>query len=411
MDKTRKKEELLKYYNDNKPQLREKLLDLMREMVAQKTINVISEKMDSFPFLKHRGEEYRVGDIAIRELEKLGIKYDIFARQKERPNIIAHYGKNTGGSRLLVASHMDIVPPGDGWNTDPFDIVLKDGIAYGRGVLDNKGPLVSSIIALEILKNVIKEEDIQGDFQVAFLSDEEAHEDVDYGIGYLLDEKLIDPNCAIIPDVGGNMLEIDIAEKGRVVAKVIAKGVQAHGSTPERGDNAINRMARYLTNLEKYTLEHGEDLILGMPTVNVGEIKGGSAPNIVPSVCEAILDIRLVKDMTPDRIKDELYNILPEEKDQIEIIMHGGTYPHSISPDNDLVRSIIDNSREYFNKDPKPFGSGGGTYAKKLNLCGIKAVGWGPGDDNAFHMTNEYVEIEQLMDFSVLICLIAMDLI
>lgn len=411
MDLNQKKQDIINYFSKNKEILREKLINLLGEMVAQRTVNVITEKMPDFPFLKHRGEEYRVGDIAVRELEKLGVKYEVFAKQKERPNIITHYGSNKKNKRLFIASHMDIVPPGDGWETDPFNMQIKNGIAYGRGVLDNKGPLVSSIIAIEILKNVLKEDEIEGDFQVAFLSDEEAHEEKDYGIGYLLEEKLINPTYAIIPDIGGNMLEIDIAEKGRVVARVIAKGKQAHGSTPERGDNAINRMARFLSRLEKHELDHGEDLILGGPTVNVGEIKGGSAPNIVPSVCEAILDIRLVKDMTPEKIIGELLGLIPEERDKIEVIIKGGTYPHSISPENELVQSIIENSKKYFNKAPKPFGSGGGTYAKKLNMCGITAVGFGPGDDNAFHMTNEYVEIEQLLDFSVLICLIALDLI
>ncbi len=411
MDRNQKKNEIIRYYNENRERFREKLVKILKEMVAQKTINVVTEKMPEFPFLKHRGEEYRVGDIAIKELEKLGIRYEVFSKQKERPNIIGHYGKNTAEKRLFIASHMDIVPPGDGWQTDPFDMKLTGNKAYGRGVLDNKGPLVSSIIALEILKNTVAESEIEGDFQVAFLSDEEAHEEVDYGIGYLLEDKLINPTYAIIPDIGGNMLEIDIAEKGRVVAKVIARGVQAHGSTPERGDNAINRMARFLTKLENYTLEHGNDEILGMPTVNTGEIRGGSAPNIVPSVCEAVLDIRLVKDMTPDKIKKELEQLLCDEKDWIDIIIRGGTYPHSIDPENELVKSVIDNSRKYFHLEPKPFGSGGGTYAKKLNMCGIKAIGFGPGDDNAFHMANEYVEIDQLLDFSALICLIALDLI
>jgi len=60
---------------------------------------------------------------------------------------------------------------------------------------------------------------------------------------------------------------------------------------------------------------------------------------------------------------------------------------------------------------PVPFGLGGGTFAKGMNFHGILSVGYGPGDDTAFHMTNEYVEIEQLYIFAHLICLIALDLI
>ena len=56
-------------------------------------------------------------------------------------------------------------------------------------------------------------------------------------------------------------------------------------------------------------------------------------------------------------------------------------------------------------------GQGGGTYAKTLCLNGIAAVGWGPGDDNAFHVANEYVEIKQLVDFALMTCLLAVDLL
>jgi acetylornithine deacetylase/succinyl-diaminopimelate desuccinylase-like protein len=60
---------------------------------------------------------------------------------------------------------------------------------------------------------------------------------------------------------------------------------------------------------------------------------------------------------------------------------------------------------------PEVFGMGGGTFAKTLNLAGITAVGWGPGDDDAFHVTNEYVDIRQLLAFCRLTCLIAADLL
>ena len=73
--------------------------------------------------------------------------------------------------------------------------------------------------------------------------------------------------------------------------------------------------------------------------------------------------------------------------------------------------SIILFSVLYLEFTPEPFGMGGGTFAKDLNHKGIIAVGFGPGDGEAAHIANEYVEIKQLVDFAYLICMVALDLL
>ena len=84
---------------------------------------------------------------------------------------------------------------------------------------------------------------------------------------------------------------------------------------------------------------------------------------------------------------------------------------HGVNPDNEVVDAIKKNAQEVLGFEPKTFGMGGGTYAKTMNLAGILAVGWGPGDDEAYHVANEYVEIKQLVDFAELTCLLAIDLL
>jgi acetylornithine deacetylase/succinyl-diaminopimelate desuccinylase-like protein len=310
-----------------------------------------------------------------------------------------------------MACHMDVVPPGPGWDTDPFVMTEKDGKVYGRGVLDNKGPLASSMLAAYVLKTVLGDEAFSGALQVSALADEEAADPdgEDYGIHFLMEEKRIHPTFAIIPDIGENMEKIDIAEKGRVVIQVTANGVQAHGSTPHLGVNAIHKMARFLTLLENYTLKHEPDPVLGSPTFNVGEIHGGAAANIVPSTCTVDIDLRLVPGETPEGVLKEL-TVLAEQVDgDFELTLKDASHPHAIDPDNILVRSIQANA-PFFGLHPEPFGMGGGTFAKGMNEHGILSVGFGPGDDTAFHVANEYVEIRQLVTFAHLICLIAIDL-
>jgi succinyl-diaminopimelate desuccinylase len=375
---------------------------------------VDSEKLSDHPYLTIRGEEYRVAEIVTREFQDWGIPFESHARMEGRPNVIGRLGRGESGRRLLMPAHMDIVPAGDGWDTDPFEAVEQDGRLVGRGTIDNKGPLAATMIAAAILKEEGLDKLLSGELLVAALADEEAEDPdgIDYGIGYLLEEKLIAPTFAVIPDIGENMKSIDVAEKGRVVIKIIATGRQAHGSTPERGINAVFMMASLVREIERLELEHQVHDVLGSPSLNLGEMHGGAAPNIVPGSCTVYLDIRTVPGMTRDGVVDQLKGCGAKVANGVfDFQVMSWNEPHGIDPKNELVRAIQANTKDVLGFTPEPFGMGGGTYAKTLNLDGVLAVGWGPGDDEAFHVANESVEIGQLVDFALLTGLIAFDLL
>ena len=402
------------YFADHQSELRAKVIDLVREMVAEKTVNVVSEKLNEHPHLKFRGEEYRVASIVKRELLAYGIPYDEHARQEGRPNVIGKLGRNTSGERLLMPAHMDIVPAGDGWDTDPYVVVEKDGQLIGRGTLDNKGPLVSILIAAKVLRELGLDAQLTGQLQIAALADEEAEDPdgIDYGIGYLVDEGLIDPTCAVIPDIGENMVGIDVAEKGSTVFKITAFGRQAQGSTPERGINAVYMMARLVTAIEQMKLDCEQHPVLQDASLNLGEIHGGAAPNIVPGTCLITIDIRIVPGMTKEGVLGQLQACADTVRDgRFEIEIMSWSEPHAIDPDNRVVQAIQKRARDVLGVEARAFGMGGCTYAKTLNLSGVLAVGWGPGDDEAFHVANEYVDIQQLIDFAQLTCLLSLDLL
>src|SRR5262249_5852230 len=155
---------------------------------------------------------------------------------------------------------------------------------------------------LMILKKY--EEFVDGEFVFGAVGDEEVG--VGVGIEYLIEQKLIDCTDAVIPDIAGEMREINVAEKGRVLLKVRAFGKQAHAMNPAKGVNAIHAMSRFLLALEQVELRHRTHPILGGPTINTGLITGGIAPNAVASDCEVTLDIRYVPSQTPAGIRDEI---------------------------------------------------------------------------------------------------------
>jgi acetylornithine deacetylase/succinyl-diaminopimelate desuccinylase family protein len=417
MTPAEKKATLKAWFEAHRAEVRRRIVDLTLEMVRQPTVNVVPDKMAEHPYLKIRGEEWRVAEIVTRELTKAGVRFESHSRMEGRPNVISHVGTNASGQRLLVAAHMDVVPSGpkEDWKTltDPFAAVEKDGMLYGRGVIDNKGPLASALVGALMLKDVLGDAALAGELQIAAFSDEEATgpDGVDYGVEFLLENKLLDATFAIIPDIGDHMQKIDIAEKGGGVMKVTARGVQAHGSTPERGVNAIHKMAKLLSKLEPFPFVFEPHPVLGGPTINVGEINGGAAPNIVPGTCTISIDLRLVPGQTMQQIKAQIEELARPIADDFVVEIANARVAHAVPPDNPLVKAVQANTKATLGFEPEVMGMGGVTFAKWLNLHGIQSIGWGPGDDNAFHVVDEWVPIDELVDFSLLIALTALDLV
>jgi len=388
----------------------------MRPFIVDLTLRICRERtvdyfVDDFPAggpdgMASPGEEGKVVAILAGELDRLGIPYTTHAKVPGRDNLLARVGRGLPGYRTLMALlHTDVVPSGSpsDWKFAPFEPFEKDGKLYGRGVLDDKGPLASAFATLAILKRY--EQELPGEFIFGAVADEEVG--VGVGADYLIEEGLIRCTDAVIPDIAGDMKEINVAEKGRVVLKVRARGKQAHAMNPEKGINAIHGMARFLLALESHTLKHTVHPVLGGPTVNTGLIRGGIAPNAVPGDCEATLDIRYVPSQTAEGVRDEVLAVARS------VAMAGVTFeaeiyqdalPCEVSPDAGIVKAILEQA-----PDARVIGSGGGTFAKPLVLAGVEAVGWAPGNEATYHEPNEEIEIDQLTEYAGRLANLAMD--
>ena len=384
--------------------LRSFIVDLTLRICRERTVNYSPE---DFPAggpdgMTSPGQEGKVAAVLAGELKKLGVRSTTHAKVPGRDNLLATVGRGQPGFRhMLVLLHTDVVPSGapSDWKFAPFAPFEKDGKLYGRGVLDDKGPLVAAFAALRILK--AHEDRINGAFTFGAVGDEEVG--IGVGLPYLIEQGLIECTDAVIPDIAGNMKEINVAEKGRVLLKVKGRGKQAHAMEPAKGVNAINAMARFLVALQNTRLRHRAHPILGGPTVNAGLVRGGVAPNAVPADCEATLDIRYVPGQTGEGVRSEVQAIADEAiwgpgevaaaALAVEILQE--TKPCEVSPEAPIVKRILRHA-----PDAKITGSGGGTFAKDLVLMGVDAVGWSCGDEATYHQPNEEIEIDQLVTFA-----------
>lgn len=384
--------------------LRPFIVDLTLRVCRERTVNYFPE---DFPGggpdgMASPGQEGKVVAILAEELRKMGVRFTSHAKVPGRDCLLATVGQGLPGYRhMLVLLHTDTVPSGapSDWKFPPFEPFEKDDKLFGRGVLDDKGPLVSAFAALRILN--AHADLIKGAFTFGAVGDEEVG--IGVGLPYLIEQGLIRCTDAVIPDIAGNMKEINVAEKGRVLLKIKARGKQAHAMEPGKGVNAINAMARFLAAMQNGRLRYRAHPILGGPTINVGLVRGGVAPNAVPADCEATLDIRYVPGQTAEGIRREIQAIASESiwgpgevtaaEFAVEILQDAK--PCEVSPDAPIVKRIRRHAPE-----ARVVGSGGGTFAKDLVLMGVDAVGWAPGDEATYHQPNEEIEVEQLVTFA-----------
>ncbi|HHT9130953.1 MAG TPA: M20 family metallopeptidase [Candidatus Tripitaka californicus] len=371
------------------------------------------------------GKESLAARVVQTYLKSLDIPYTLHEKEPERTNIVARVGHpqtkvqefkgskvQAAGPSLLVACHLDVVPAGDGWETDPFEPLVKNGRVYGRGATDNKGQMAACMILARFLKE--HEPQLQGEFVLIGAADEERGSRL--GLEYLLEECGLTADYAVIPDVSYGMKKIDVAEKGALFLEVTSYGRQAHGSRPEEGINAIWNMMDLLQELKTLSFTCTNHPLFTPPTLNLGTIQGGAARNIVPGKCQVGIDIRHLPGESKEGILERVRGIIKrvEEKNpqaHFELKIDSYLEPSSVDADNPLVGLLKRHTESVMGLSPELTGLSGATVTKQLLQKGITAVGFGPGSEKEAHVANESIDIQQLADFVEIMALVCMELL
>ena len=375
---------------------RQELVDLLSRLIAARTENP-------------PGNESAAAAELETFFQRHGIPFESFSAEPGRVNLIGRVG--SGGKTLLLPGHLDTVPAGDGWTLPPFAATIRGGRMCGRGASDDKGPTAALALAGACLKQCFQ---LNGTVLVAGVADEELGSAL--GLEYLLREGKLSADFAIVPDVAGNMKTIDLAEKGLLFVEIVSHGRQAHGSTPDRGVNALWNLIGLLNRIRDRGVPMAQHALLSPPTCNLGMMSGGAAPNIVPGRASAVLDIRFLPGQSVEQMKGWLASLMREAEREIkearfELHEKSSLPPTETPGDNPLVRVIQEAAREMTGQSPRPSGMSGATVAKQLIARGIMAVGFAPGDSDQAHQADESVEIEELVTFAKVIALVAVRLL
>jgi len=204
-----------------------------------------------------------------------------------------------GNGKTVVAldAHLDTVGVGDPstWTRDPYRGELTDGIVYGRGAGDQEAGMAAAVYGARIMKEAGLGDDVQ-----LWVTGTVMEEDCD-GLcwQYILREKVLAPDVVVITEPTN--LGVYRGHRGRMEMEVRTQGLSAHGSMPDRGVNAVYKMAPILADVERLnqTLASRADAFLGAGTVTVSDIRSTS-PSLcaVADSCTIHLDRRLTRGET-----------------------------------------------------------------------------------------------------------------
>lgn len=324
-----------------------------------------------------------------------------------RPNLIAKISGKSQSKTIWIMSHMDVVPPGDvtKWHGDPWKARVENDKIYGRGTEDNQQGIVSSLIAAR----AFKEEGIQpeNNFGLVFVADEETGSQ--YGIQFLLERHrsvFNQDDYIIIPDAGnedGTLIEV--AEKSIIWLKFRVLGKQTHGSTPEKGVNALRAGANLMAKLDNlYMIYDASDPVFDPPTSTFEPTKiEPNVPNIntVPGETIFYFDCRLLPNYEVDLFHSSVSRICKEVETRHKVTIEITTEQQlKAAPpthvDAPVVKSLERAIAEICNVQARPMGIGGGTVAAFFRNAGFDTVVWATQDET-LHEPNEYAKISNIM--------------
>lgn len=356
----------------------------------------------------YSGQEKDMAETLVKLFKEL--KYDNWFID-EYGNIIGHIKGKTEGKKLLFDGHIDTVPVPDvtKWSKKPFDGEVIDGKIYGRGASDMKGQLSAMLTAAAYFAEDVNRE-FAGDLYVAGV----VHEEIFEGVASRKISEAVKPDYVIIGEA--SELNLKIGQRGRAEIVIETFGKPAHSANPEKGINAVYKMAKLIEKIQ--TIKTPEHPVLGKGILVLTDIISSPYPgaSVVPDYCRATFDRRLLVGETKESVLapinafiDELEKEDPELKAKVSYakatekcytgnpISGERFFPGWLYDEKDEFIQAAYRGLKNAGLNPKitqySFCTNGSHYAGEK---GIKTVGFGPSRENLAHTIDEYIEQEQL---------------
>jgi putative selenium metabolism hydrolase len=352
------------------------------------------------------GEERAVVERVRTEMERAGfdeIMVDGLG------NILGRVG--SGRTVIAMDAHLDTVGVGDPstWTRDPYRGELRDGIIYGRGAGDQEAGMAAALYGARIIKDL----GVDGDFQL-WVTGTVMEEDCD-GLcwQYILRERVLAPDVVVITEP--TRLGVYRGHRGRMEMEVRTQGLACHGSAPERGINAVYKMAPIALEIEALNarLAGTADPFLGKGTVTISDIRSTS-PSLcaVADSCTIHLDRRLTHGETWEGAVREIEALETVRRagatvtvlDYARPAYTGLTYPTKkfyptwlLDEDHPAVTAGVAAATAALGEAPRVGKWGFSTNGiATCGMFGVPTIGFGPGDEAYAHGPDDQCPVDHL---------------
>ena len=322
-------------------------------------------------------------------LEEWGYKVEYHEFEEGRTSVIARAGGTDGKAPLCMTGHLDVVPLGTRkWSKDPFAGEADGDRLFGRGSSDMKAGIAGMLVAARTFAKKLT--NTPGVVLVLTASEENGC----VGSRHLAAlPKLMGKAGAIVVGEPTSNYPM-VGHKGSIKLHASFKGISAHGSMPHLGVNAIYKAAKAITKLEQFDFGVPEHPVMGLPTMNVGTVEGGSGVNLVPDLADIGIDIRTVPGTDHAALLARLKNLLEDG----EMTVFADAPAVWTEPDEEWVQRVFALCKPILKETPvgrtMPYMTDAANLRKVYN--GAPTLVLGPGEAAMAHQTDEYCNMERI---------------
>jgi len=295
------------------------------------------------------------------------------------------------GPHLCFAGHVDVVPAGDGWESDPFTPVIKEGKIYARGTQDMKSGVAAFVQALKDVEN------FKGRLSVLLTSDEEG--EAKYGTVMMLEhlkEKNLLPDYCIVAEPTCEKSfgdAIKLGRRGSINGYLTIKGKQGHAAYPEKAINPLHQIAPILEKIAGVNLDEGDEHFAPSQMV-LTDIRGGmEVTNVTPGSLKLMFNVRNSTNTTQQEIKLHIEKHFKDLDYTLELTQ--GSYPFVTKRDSKIVDKLLAAIKSVTAHNAKLSTAGGTSDARFMGAFGIDVVEFGVINDT-IHAPNERTSIEEV---------------
>lgn len=368
----------------------------MNNSLDESRVKSVLEKLVSFDTQNPPGRELEAAHFILGELQGMGCRAEAVDVSEGRTNVAGVF-ENGPGPVFAFNTHIDVVPVGDGWTSDPFSLRENAGKLYGRGSCDAKGPLTAMLEAMRIL--IATKDSWSGTLLGVFVADEEVGSEG--AKSYVRNAAPVD-YCAIGEPTSCTTVT---AHKGSVRPIVRIHGVSSHSGMPDLGVNAVLKSVPFLNRViaEHERVKAKTHNLVGSASLTIVNARGGVAFNVVPEFCDFVLDRRMVPGEDENVVLSDLTSLVEgaarEAGTKAEIIGFKPTTGSATETpaDHPIVKAAQSSCLSHNGLETPLKGFQGGCDLVHFRTLGAQGVVIGAGSLEVAHKIDEFVPIDELM--------------